>query len=451
MKRLKSHFKWLYPGLKIKRWLLLAVAGIALILGGIPLAFQVRWQVAFSALAGWAELQASPPAFVVISGLVFVALGLALLVFSLSKVVTSIIKVIIPENEAGLVEVIYQRRHLKKGPKIVVLGGGTGLAVLLRGLKHYTSNLTAIVAVSDDGGCSGRLRGELGILPPGDLRNNLVALADKESLLEDLLNYRFQKGSDLAGRSLGNLLIAAMAELTGDMNRSMQELSKVLAVRGTVLPATLSDVTLRAKLVDGTIVAGESKISSAKAKIERVFLVPENCEPLSEALGAIGEADAVVIGPGSLYTSIIPNLLVKGVVPAINNSRARVFYISNVMTQPGETDAYSVSEHLLGLKRNVPSLRVDGVLVNTAVVPKKLLQAYKKQGAYPVVLDEKAVRGLGVQIIQDDILNLTNFVRHDSDKLAKVLMKEVLKGIPAKDRIKLLGLILGEKSKDFIG
>ena len=182
-----------------------------------------------------------------------------------------------------------------------------------------------------------------------------------------------------------------------------------------------------------------------------MFLVPENCEPLSEALGAIGEADAVVIGPGSLYTSIIPNLLVKGVVPAINNSRARVFYISNVMTQPGETDAYSVSEHLLGLKRNVPSLRVDGVLVNTAVVPKKLLQAYKKQGAYPVVLDEKAVRGLGVQIIQDDILNLTNFVRHDSDKLAKVLMKEVLKGIPAKDRIKLLGLILGEKSKDFIG
>jgi len=291
----------------------------------------------------------------------------------------------------------------------------------------------------------------LGIQPPGDLRNNIIALADKESLLEEMLNYRFTQGEGLAGRNLGNLLIAAMSEITGDINRSIQELSKVLAVRGLVLPVTLNNVTLKAEMTDGAIVHGETDIVKSNKKIKRISVVPEGCEPVKEAIQAINEADAIILGPGSLYTSVLPNLLIKGIAQAINKAKAPVYYVCNVMTQPGETDFYTVSEHLKAIKDHVPMLCIDKIFVNTGRIPKNLIKTYQEKGAHPVILDDKGFKELGKKLIRADLINTTNLVRHDSEKLSKIIMREILKDIPATERIKILDLILGERYKDLVG
>ncbi|MBO9610708.1 MAG: YvcK family protein, partial [Paenibacillaceae bacterium] len=231
-------------------------------------------------------------------------------------------------------------------PRIVVIGGGTGLSVMLRGLKEKPVDITAIVTVADDGGSSGILRSELQIPPPGDIRNVLIALADVEPMLSRMLQHRFQTGNGLAGHSLGNLILAAMKEITGDFVLGIRELSRVLAVRGSVLPATNHSIVLKALMEDGTLVEGESKIPQAGGKIKRVFIEPAHAEPLPEAIEAIRQADAILVGPGSLYTSIIPNLIVPKLAEAIVNSEAVKIFVCNVMTQPGETDDYSVSDHL---------------------------------------------------------------------------------------------------------
>ena len=447
----KTNFKWLYPGLKVKRWLLLALMGVMLSSWGLALILEAKWWTFLFFIGMFLEEQYISYSSVMIAGATFIILGLFIISFSLKMGAKSIFNVVIPYNETRLVEVIYEKRQLKRGPKVVVIGGGTGLSVLLRGLKHYTSNITAIVTVTDDGGCSGKLRGELGILPPGDLRNNLMALADGDNLLEDLFNYRFSRGKDLEGRNLGNLLLAAMTDLTGDMNRSLKELSKVLAVRGTVLPSTLSNVTLKAQMDDGSEVYGETEIVKHPGRIVQIQLVPEDCEPVEDTLKAIQEADAVIIGPGSLYTSIIPNLLIKKIAEAVSTSRSQVYYVCNVMTQPGETDFFTAADHVKAIKANVPCLRIDKVIVNTGSIPKSHAERYRIKGAYPVILDEKALKQLGVKIHKADLVNLSDLVRHDSDKLARVIMKEILKDIPATERLKILDLLFGERYKDLVG
>ncbi|MDH7497650.1 MAG: YvcK family protein, partial [Syntrophomonadaceae bacterium] len=234
----------------------------------------------------------------------------------------------------------------ERGPRLVAIGGGTGLAVLLRGLKRYTRNLTAVVTVSDDGGSSGRLRGELGVLPPGDIRNCLVAMAETETLMDRVFQHRFQAGDGLKGHSLGNLLLVAMEEITGDLVSAIKEVSKVLAVRGRVLPATLQQVVLAAELRNGVLMTGETAIRQAEEGIHRVFLLPPDCRPLDETLEAIAAAEAVILGPGSLYTSLIPNLLVRGVAEALRCSPAPKIYVANIMTEKGETDGHTLSDHL---------------------------------------------------------------------------------------------------------
>ncbi|HHX51337.1 MAG TPA: YvcK family protein [Clostridia bacterium] len=330
---------------------------------------------------------------------------------------------------------------------MVAIGGGTGLPVLLRGLKQYTSNLTAIVNVADDGGSSGRLRGELGILPPGDLRNCLIALADTEKIMEDILSYRFQQGSGLAGHSVGNLLLAGLTELTGDFHAAIRELSRVLALRGQVVPATLTSAVLGAEMADGEVVMGESQIPRQGKPIRRVFLEPADCRALEESLLAIKEADLVVLSPGSLYTSIMPNLLVQEIASALTETTALVVYVCNVMTQPGETNGYTASDHLQAINRHVGGKIVDLVVVNTATVSPLARGKYREEGAKPVVVDYREINKLGMEVVGEKLIDYSTVVRHNPDRLARVLLKLVLGRKNRKEKLKMLDFYLRGRLK----
>lgn len=397
-----KNLTWLYPGMRIKRWITMSVLGAMLVGAGIILVSKGK-----------------PFAL----GVPLLIFGTIFVIFGFYKTMDSIINVLIPEKQNNVAELIYQRQHLKKGPKIVVIGGGTGLSVLLRGLKKYTSNITAIVTVADDGGSSGKLRGEFGILPPGDIRNCLVALADKETLMEDLFQHRFTNGEGLAGHNMGNLLITALTQIAGDFETAIKEMSKVLAIRGQVLPATLKHCVLKAEMDDGTIIEGESEIPLTRKKIKRVFLSPSDCEPVSDAAKAILEADMVVLGPGSLYTSVIPNLLIKGLAELLSASPAIKVYACNIMTQPGETDKYTASDHIRAIKQHAGSGLIDYAVVNVGNIPTKLLRKYKNDGAEPVKADIKHIEALNVKAVPKDLVYETDVVRHDPEKLAEAIIE----------------------------
>ncbi|GLI09336.1 gluconeogenesis factor [Paenibacillus tyrfis] len=304
-------------------------------------------------------------------------------------------------------------------PRIVVIGGGTGLSVMLRGLKHKPVDITAIVTVADDGGSSGILRSELEMIPPGDIRNVLSALADVEPLLGQLLDYRFDKGNGLAGHSLGNLMLAAMCDITGDFVTGVRELSRVLAVRGRVLPASDHSIVLRALMEDGSIVEGESNIPKARGVIRRVSIEPKDVRALPEALEALREADAILVGPGSLYTSILPNLLVPEIAKTIIESNALKIFICNVMTQPGETDDYKVSDHLKAVRDHVGSDLFDYVIVNNGDIPEQVQSKYAEQGAKIVPLDLDEVTKQGYKVIADQLVLFRTYLRHDAEKLSQ--------------------------------
>ena len=308
-------------------------------------------------------------------------------------------------------------------PRIVAMGGGTGLASVLRGLKPLTCELTAIVTVSDDGGSSGRLRKDMGILPPGDIRNCLLALAEAEPDMASLLNHRFTRG-ELAGHNFGNLFLAAMTEMTGDFQAAVRTMSRVLAVRGTVLPATLSDVTLRAEMEDGTEVSGEGAIPQARKKIRRLHLEPNDPPALDEAVKQVEEADGIVIGPGSLYTSVIPNLLVPGIRAAIVRSTAPKMYVCNVMTQPGETDDFSALDHVLAIESHAGRL-FSHVLVNTKAAPRDIAEKYASEGRFQVRVDEGALYARGYIPVAGDYLMRGDLARHDSMNLGRSIFEFV--------------------------
>jgi uncharacterized cofD-like protein len=310
------------------------------------------------------------------------------------------------------------QQHNGRLPRIVVIGGGTGLSVMLRGLKEKPLDITAIVTVADDGGSSGILRSELQMPPPGDIRNVLNALADVEPMLSRMLEYRFTAGNGLAGHSLGNLILAAMHDITGDFVSGIKALSRVLAVRGRVLPTANQAIVLKAEMQDGTIVEGESKIPLAGGRIKRVFLEPDNVEPLPEVLEAIRETDAILVGPGSLYTSILPNLIVPGVADALVESDAIKIFICNVMTQPGETDGYSVSDHLQAIHDHVGHHLFDYVIVNNGDIPPQVESKYAEQGASAVELDLDEVKRRGYQVIADRLVLFRTYLRHDAERLS---------------------------------
>ncbi|MDF2608141.1 MAG: hypothetical protein K0S34_2337 [Bacillales bacterium] len=311
----------------------------------------------------------------------------------------------------------------QRNPKIVVIGGGTGLSVLLRGIKKYPADITAIVTVADDGGSSGMLRKGLNIPAPGDIRNVLVALSDVEPLVEELFQHRFSSGDGLAGHSLGNLLIAGMTSITGDFFHAIREMSKVLNVRGKVLPAVNRGVTLHAQMDDGTIVSGESVIPKSGKKISRVYITPEDVSPINETIREIKEADIIVIGPGSLYTSILPNLLVSKINNTITESKAKVVYICNVMTQNGETLGYTAGDHLEAIYKHIPSLRIDTIIVNSEEIPDYLIKKYALEESEPVKIDYDKLLNLGVEVIGSHFVSYQDgVIRHNTKRLSKVII-----------------------------
>ncbi|HHV46001.1 MAG TPA: YvcK family protein [Tissierellia bacterium] len=318
---------------------------------------------------------------------------------------------------------------LDRGPKVVAIGGGTGLSVLLRGLKEYTSNITAIVTVADDGGGSGILREDLGMLPPGDIRSCILALANTEPTMEKLLQFRFKEGM-LKGQSFGNLFLAAMNEIYGSFEVAIKETSNVLAVTGKVLPMTLENVTLYAVLENGHVIKGESKIplknKELGSRIDYIYMEPKISYPLDEAITAIEEADVIALGPGSLYTSVIPNLLVNNMVGKIHSARAPKVYISNVMTQPGETDGYTVLDHVNAILKHSQEDFLDYVIANIEEIPEETLRKYIFDGSEPVVLgdsDEDILEKKGIKLIKENLVDIKkDYIRHDSMKLSQILM-----------------------------
>lgn len=406
-----ERWKWLCPGIRVKRWFALMVIGLIVCGAGLLI-------LAADSSFLQAQLGQRLTRNGLFLGSLLLLVGLVGVLMGGRGVVRSVVGAVYADPD-GLADAVYRQRTLAKGLNITVIGGGTGLAVLLRGLKKYSHNITAVVTVADDGGSSGRIRSELGIPPPGDIRSTLVALADTEPLMESLFQYRFPWGQGLEGHSFGNLFIAAMTDLTGDFEEAIRQFSRVLAVRGTVRPSTLDTVNLRAVFADGSCVLGESGIPEQRKPIESIELVPSDAEALPEAAAAIRNADLVVIGPGSLYTSIIPNVLIAGIGDALADTAALRIYACNAMTQPGETDNMTASDHVRALLRHCGDRPVvDLALVNDTKIPTSQLEAYAEQGAHPVAVDADAFQRLGIPMARRDLLNAADLVRHDSEKIA---------------------------------
>ena len=423
---------WLKPGIKVKRWTIFGIFGVLLIAFG------------FTELVNKRLYDFSYKIFYIFLNLS----GIFVIYVSVTEVMKSIIVLIntgyvkVSLDSKKIESLIYEKRLLVKGPKIVVIGGGTGLSTMLRGLKYYTSNITAIVTVGDDGGGSGDLRDDLGMLPPGDIRNCILALADTEPIMEDLLQYRFQDGR-LKNQSFGNLFLAAMAGISDNFESAVQKMSSVLAVTGKVLPVTLDDMQLVATLENGNVVHGESQIPleavKQKSKIKNIMIEPEGAEPIREALKAIKEADAIVMGPGSLYTSIISNLLVKRIRIGIRRSDAIKIYISNIMTQPGESDDFAVSDHLAEIKKYGGKDIVNCVIANSGIIPDDLRQKYEKENSKLVEIDRKKIKDMGVSIVRADLVSIKDgYVKHNSDKLAAVLVDTIMKNKLLYDKKKII-------------
>lgn len=416
---LKKDAGWLLPGLEVKRWFLLIFLGSIMIVLGFMVLANVRPIYLTLELIRKAALVL--PSNVLAA--IFILIGGAIFFKGWQKTTLSIMDMDTSKGNSSILEKLYRRRMLNKGAKIVAIGGGTGLSMLLRGIKKYTNNVTAIVTVGDDGGSSGRLREEMGVLPPGDIRNCIAALADDEDMITELFQYRFKNGEGLEGHSFGNLFLTALCAITGDMFRAVKESSNVLNIRGVVLPATLDDMKLAAEFEDGRIIHGESNIPEAHGKIKRLFTEPEHCKALPEAITAIKEADLIILGPGSLYTSVIPNLLVNGIVEAITKSTAKKIYVCNIMTQPGETDNYSVASHVNALISHAGGKKIiDAVLVNDSL-PDNISEGYAKSGSIPVRLDMENIAPIGIEVVSQKLLqeNKQGLVRHSSHRVARAV------------------------------
>jgi len=425
--------RWLQPGLHIKRWL--GLAGISVFALSLGATYALRGLYEDSSHKGGAVITGPAGIFAryitlnflqnrPLQAAIFGVLGVGLLLYSLRQLSRAMLVPFLKGGE-DLADVYYKHRTIAKGPKVVSLGGGTGLSALLRGLKEYTGNLTAIVTVADDGGSSGKLREQYRILPPGDFRQCLTALADAEPLMTELFQHRFKEGS-LDGHAFGNLFIMAMAEITGDFEHALRESGKVLAVRGTILPSTVQDVTLVAELVNGQEAVGESRIPLSLMPISHVYLEPRHVLINPEAEQAILDAELITVGPGSLYTSILPNLLVEGMVSTLKQARAPKVYICNVATQRGETDGFSVADHLEALEQHVGGDVFDYILVNSNLnfaLPPSALTA----GAKVVTFDRQKVLRHGVKVVMADVVNEGLSTHHDPEKLSRAVMKQVFK------------------------
>jgi uncharacterized cofD-like protein len=416
---------WLCPGINLKRWLLLFAVGVLLCALGLALFFNYQ-------LMGKAEELLFQMTYLTTGrysnrlmmglGVLFLLVGFAVMIYGTRRLISSVVSVVMPDKSGSLMETIFMQRKLTKGPAITVIGGGTGLSTLLRGMKYITNNCTAVVTSADDGGSSGRLRKELGIIPPGDLRNCLTALADREPLMERIMQYRFKGDSPLAGHCFGNLFIAAMAEAEGGMEEGLNATSQILKVRGRVIPSTLADIQLQARMYDGSLVKGESEIPKSRKRIVKMLMQPADAAATQGAVEAILHADVLILGPGSLYTSVIPNLLVDGIREAILKSTAVKIYICNVMTQPGETDGYGAYEHVEALIKHMGAQFLDYVIVNNQDVTVEQLEQYNAEGSMPITPDIEKIRKLGITVVPARLISKRDLVRHDPRKLARILI-----------------------------
>lgn len=423
---------WLKPGIKVKRWIAFGFLGVLLIAFG------------FTELVNKRVYDIYYKIFYILLNVT----GIFVLYISITEVMKSVIVLVntgyvkLALDSKNIESLIYEKRLLVKGPKIVVIGGGTGLSTMLRGLKYYTSNITAVVTVGDNGGGSGVLREDLGMLPPGDIRNCILSLADTEPVMEELLQYRFTDGR-LKNQSFGNLFLAAMAGISDNFEDAVKKMSSVLAVTGKVLPVTLDDMQLIAQLENGNKVYGESEIPEEaikqKSKIDKLMISTENAEPLVEALEAIREADAIILGPGSLYTSVISNLLIKKISLAVRKSNAIKIYVSNIMTQPGETDDFTVADHIKTLMKYGGKEIVDYVITNCGTVPEALKERYNAEGAKVVKFDKKEVKELGINYVEADLVKIDGgYIKHDTDKLSEVLINTIMERKLLYDRKKII-------------
>jgi uncharacterized cofD-like protein len=438
---------WVRPGIKVKRWVMLGIMGVMLITFALSEAINKGRFYYYS--------NKEYPAF----WLFLCIAGVFILYLAVIQGMKSILALInkgylnVSLDSKKLGNLIYEKRLLVKGPKIVAIGGGTGLSTMLRGLKYYTSNITAIVTVADDGGGSGDLREDLGILPPGDIRNCILALSDTEPIMEELLQYRFKDGR-LKNQSFGNLFLAAMDGMSNNFEEAVNKMSSVLAVTGRVIPVTLENVILKAKLKNGVVVEGESNIPEAviqyQSQIEKIFISPSEVNALKDALDAIIEADAIILGPGSLYTSVIPNLLVNDIASALKKTKALKLYVSNIMTQPGETDGFSVSDHVKAIYKHVGDNIIDYTVVNTEKISGEFHDKYSEKTSELVNVDEAEITKLGVGITKGDFIQIKNgFVRHDSDKLAAILIETIMDKKLFYDRKKIIEYFyLSERLKE---
>lgn len=428
---------WFNLGIGIKRWVALGFSGMFFIVFGVfEMIFHRYYNFYYKLFYVY-----------------LIAVGLFTIYLAMNEGVTNFVGLV----EKGMVNVnldsreigglVHERKLLVQGPKVVVIGGGTGLSTLLRGLKHYTNNITAVVTVADDGGGSGKLREDLGILPPGDIRNCLVALANTDTLMEDLMQYRFQDGS-LKGQSFGNLFLAAMDGVSDNFEDAVAKMANVLAITGKVLPVTLEDLRINAELESGQIVIGESHIPVVGRKeaspIKRLYIEPSDAKCLPDAAEAIRNADAVVLGPGSLFTSIIPNLLVKGIVEAIRESKGLKIYISNVMTQPGETDGFRVSDHVRSILAHADFGNLDYVIANTTLIDNMTLkEKYGNMGQTEVLVDRDNLSKYSFELVLGDfLLAREDSVRHDAEKLSRVLMDTILRKSLIYDKKRILEYVL---------
>ena len=415
---------WLLPGLEVKRWFILLITGAVMAFIGLCIIYNLR--PIYSLIKMIMKITQMLPSEII--GWALVVIGATFFFLGWLKTNYSILDVNNERNRHAVLEDLYRRRKLNRGPKIVAIGGGTGLSTMLKGIKKITNNITAVVTVGDDGGSSGKLREEIGVLPPGDIRSCISALADDEDLVTKLFQYRFKEGSGLTGHSFGNLFLTAMCSITGDMVRAVKESSKVLSIRGRVLPSTLDDMRLVAEMDDGSIIKGESNIPESGKKIKRLFSEPDNCKALEDAIWAINEADLIILGPGSLYTSVIPNLLIKNIAKAVNDSKAKKIYVCNIMTQPGETDGFKVSDHVKALLEHAKYDKImDAVLVNNDL-PQELLAPYKDAGSEPVIVDKDEIFKMGIEVVQKNLIEdkryedgHSSFVRHSPGRLARVI------------------------------
>lgn len=421
-----SHQRWwryvVFPGLNIKRWLALLAVGMMLTVIGVALLFNlqpVAWLIGIAK-----ELAQHVPN--TLSGSAALFIGGGFLLLALRQARANVSNAMGGANLNDLAEQLYRQHKLNRGPKIVAIGGGTGLSTLLRGLKLFTSNLTAVVTVGDDGGSSGILREEQGIIPPGDIRNCIAALADEEQLMTSLFQYRFKTGSGLEGHSFGNLFITAMSHITGDMLSAIRASCTVLKIRGRVLPSTLEPITLCATLANGDFVRGESAIPEAKQRVQSLTCEPHCPTPLPDVLTAIADAELIILGPGSLYTSVIPNLLIPKLAESVLASKAPKAYVANMVTQPGETNQMSLTDHVEALLAHLPAPApwLNAVFVNDTL-PETVIAHYEAHGAEAIQNDAQRLEALGIAVIEKPLCYSLDgkAIRHDSRKVAKAIIQ----------------------------